>query len=202
MPPQMWVLGMNWWEALNTAEVHISICMFIYKGKSPFVGYLLLCTRKRKRTLNHQKTFISEEGARFKSAQQYSIIFLVIFHNRPPQSPIFLSSLVGDDGLAHFRELSGFLGSSRCIKEGFMCVLSRFSQLRLTLCDPVDCMPPCSSVHGILQTGVLERFAMPYSRGSSRHRAQTHVSCTSCIAGGFSTTEPQGRPIQEGYRLL
>ena len=96
MPPQLWVLGMNWWEALKTVDVHICICIFIYKGKSPFVGYLLLCTRKRKRTLNHQKTFISEDGARFKSVQQYSLLFLVIFHDRPPQSPIFLLSLVGD----------------------------------------------------------------------------------------------------------
>ena len=65
-----------------------------------------------------------------------------------------------------------------------MCVLSRFSQLRLTLCDPMDCMPPCSSVHGILQTGALEWVAMPFSRGSSRPRDQTWASRT---AGGFAT---------------
>ena len=35
-----------------------------------------------------------------------------------------------------------------------------------TLCDPMDCSPPGSSVHGILQAGVLERVAMPSSRGS------------------------------------
>ena len=37
--------------------------------------------------------------------------------------------------------------------------------LSLTLCDPVDYNPPGSSVHGILQAGVLEWVAMPFSRG-------------------------------------
>ena len=40
-------------------------------------------------------------------------------------------------------------------------------QLCLTLCDPVDCSLPGSSVHGIFQARMLERVAMPCSRGSS-----------------------------------
>ena len=36
-----------------------------------------------------------------------------------------------------------------------------------TVCDPTDCSPPGSSVHGILQAGILEWLAMPSSRGSS-----------------------------------
>ena len=36
----------------------------------------------------------------------------------------------------------------------------------LTLCDTVDSSPPDSSILGILQAGILERVAMPYSRGS------------------------------------
>ena len=51
----------------------------------------------------------------------------------------------------------------------------------LTLCDPMDCSPPGSSVHGILQTKILECVAMPSSRGSSQPRDQTHVSYVSCI---------------------
>ena len=34
----------------------------------------------------------------------------------------------------------------------------------LTLCNPVDCSPPGSSVHGILQARILEWVAMPSSR--------------------------------------
>ena len=37
----------------------------------------------------------------------------------------------------------------------------------LTLCDPMDCSPPGSSVHGILQTRILEWVAIPFSKGSS-----------------------------------
>ena len=51
-------------------------------------------------------------------------------------------------------------------------------QLDPALCDPMDCSPPGSSVHGILQTRMLERVAMPSSRGSSRPRV---VTCTSCV---------------------
>ena len=38
-------------------------------------------------------------------------------------------------------------------------VCANLFQLRLTLCDPVDCSPPGSSVHGILQAGILEWIA-------------------------------------------
>ena len=41
------------------------------------------------------------------------------------------------------------------------------------LCDPVDCSPPGSSVHGILQARILEGVAMPSSKGSSQPRDQT-----------------------------
>ena len=35
----------------------------------------------------------------------------------------------------------------------------------LTLYDPMDCSPPCSSVHGILQARTLEWVAIPFSGG-------------------------------------
>ena len=52
------------------------------------------------------------------------------------------------------------------------------AQLYPTLCDPKDCSPPGSSVHGILQARILEWLAVPFSRGASRPRDQTLVSCT------------------------
>ena len=39
-----------------------------------------------------------------------------------------------------------------------------------TLCDPIDCSPPGSSVHGIFQARVLEWVAISFSRGSSQPR--------------------------------
>ena len=41
------------------------------------------------------------------------------------------------------------------------------AQLCLTLCDPMDCSPPGSSVHGILQARILEWIATLFSMGSS-----------------------------------
>ena len=44
-----------------------------------------------------------------------------------------------------------------------------------TLCDPKDCSPLGSSVHGILQARILEWVAIPFSRESSQSRDQTWV---------------------------
>ena len=41
------------------------------------------------------------------------------------------------------------------------------TQLCPAVCNPLDCSPPASSVHGILQARILERVAIPFSRGSS-----------------------------------
>ena len=53
-----------------------------------------------------------------------------------------------------------------------------------TLCDPMDCSPPGSSVHGILQARILERVAISFSRVSSWSKDWTPVSR---IAGRFFT---------------
>ena len=50
----------------------------------------------------------------------------------------------------------------------------------LSLCNPKDCSPPGSSVHGILQAKILEWVAIPSSRGSSWPRDRTHFSYISC----------------------
>ena len=51
-------------------------------------------------------------------------------------------------------------------------------------CDPVDCSPPGSSVHGISQARTLESVTVCFPRGSSLLRDRTQVSW---IAGGFFT---------------
>ena len=52
------------------------------------------------------------------------------------------------------------------------------TKLCLTLLRPMDCSPPGSSVHGILQARILEWIANSFSRGSSPPRDWTSVSCT------------------------
>ena len=57
-----------------------------------------------------------------------------------------------------------------------------------TLCDPMNCSPPGSSVHGFSEASILEWAASSSSKGSSWFRDWTHISC---IGSGFFTTEPQ-----------
>ena len=78
-----------------------------------------------------------------------------------------------------------------------MCMRAKLLQCYVTLCDPIDCSPPGSSVHGISQARILEWVSMPSSRGSSWPRNPT---CISCTAGGFFTAEPLGKPLL--YRVL
>ena len=58
------------------------------------------------------------------------------------------------------------------------------NQLYQTLCDPMDCSLPGSSVHGILQARLQEWVAIPFFSRSSQPIDQSQVSC---IAGKFFT---------------
>ena len=68
---------------------------------------------------------------------------------------------------------------------------SEVTQSCLTLCNPMDCSPPGSFVHGILQARIPERVAIPSSRGSSQLRDQTQVSH---IIGRHFNLSHQGSP--------
>ena len=52
-------------------------------------------------------------------------------------------------------------------------VLALVAQSCPTVWDPMDCSPPGSSVHGIIQARILEWVAIPFSRRSSQPRSQT-----------------------------
>ena len=58
------------------------------------------------------------------------------------------------------------------------------AQLCSTLCDPMDYIPPSSSLHGIFQARILKCFAIPFSRGLSPLRDPIQITC---IAGRFVT---------------
>ena len=68
--------------------------------------------------------------------------------------------------------------------EYFMYVCMLVAQSYPTLCDPINCSPPGSSVHVILQAKILEWVASPFFRGSSSPRDPTRISC---IVHGFFT---------------
>ena len=60
-------------------------------------------------------------------------------------------------------------------------ILCSVAQSCPTLCNPMECSPPGSPDYGIFQARILEWGAISYSRGSSRPRDGTYVSCISWI---------------------
>ena len=75
-------------------------------------------------------------------------------------------------------------------------------QLCWTLCDPMDCSPPSSYVHGILQARILEQVAMLSSRGCSWLRNWTPVSlCLLHWQEGSLPLVPPRKTIQRLYFL-
>ena len=66
----------------------------------------------------------------------------------------------------------------------------KVTQLCLTLCDPMD-----YTVHGILQTRILEWVAFPFSRGSSQPRSLA-------LQADSLPAEPQGKPENTGVGSL
>ena len=76
---------------------------------------------------------------------------------------------------------------------------SEVTQSCPTLCHPLDCSPPGSSIHEVFQARILEWVAISYSRGSFQPRDRT---CIPCIAGEFFTAEPPGKPFNKNELLL
>ena len=76
------------------------------------------------------------------------------------------------------------------------------AQSYLTLCDPMDCSPPGSSVQGILQARILQWVTI-FSRGSSWLRHRSPASWVSCTGfGGFFTTSATWEGIYLNYLSL
>ena len=68
-----------------------------------------------------------------------------------------------------------------------------------TLCDPTDCNPPGSAVHGIPQAGILEYVVISFSRESFWPMDWTQVSCT---ADRFFTVWATREALDYGFFCL
>ena len=93
----------------------------------------------------------------------------------PPFLPFLLPPLLVGSGVIFLSHSSQLILRNPCswhiaIKPSGSCICAKSLQACLTLQEPMDCSPPGSSVHGILQARILEWVAMPFSRGSSRPR--------------------------------
>ena len=91
---------------------------------------------------------IADQGSNLMAAFNLSDLF---------KGPISKCSRFGDS------DLSPWIGCERC----------SVAQLCLTLGDPMDCSPPGSSVHGVLQARILKWVTIPSPRRSSRPRDWT-----------------------------
>ena len=95
------------------------------------------------------------------------------------QKPLHLCHLIFDKDLKAIQRRRKSL-FNKWSWESWSCMCVSVTQLCPTLREPVDCSLPVSSVYGIFQARILEWIAISFSRGSSRPRDQTWVSC---IAG-------------------
>ena len=68
-------------------------------------------------------------------------------------------------------------------------------------CDPVDCSPPGSSVHGILQARILEWAAMSSSRDLSPSGIETETLMSPVLTGSFFTTNAAWASLKGLFRI-
>ena len=81
----------------------------------------------------------------------------------------------------------------------YTCTGAKSLQSCPTLCNPIDCSLPGSSVHGTFQARVLEWVVIPSPRRSSQPRGRTRVSHISCIQVGSLPLVPPGKPLISVY---
>ena len=96
------------------------------------------------------------------------------------------------DRTNRFATLGSYTVHLFTILYGFTRMYAQSLQSCLTLCNPLSCSSPGFSVHGILQSRILEWVVMPFSRWPFQPRKGTHISC---IDGRFFTAEPWENPL-------
>ena len=131
----------------------------------------------------------------------YSVLFsnLVFISNKAYSSPPYKWDVFSQLALTQRENNILFIGPPNsqnllCIRllQVTVCVYVLVAQLCLTLCNPMDCSPPGSSVHEILQARILDWVAISFSRRCSRLRDQTLWS--SALQADSLPSEPPGKP--------
>ena len=74
----------------------------------------------------------------------------------------------------------------------------KVKSLSPTLCDPVDCSPPGSSIHGILQARILEWVAISFSRDLPDPGIEPR---SPTLQADALASEPPGRPMSRKARF-
>ena len=83
-----------------------------------------------------------------------------------------------------------------------VCVCVLCPSVVSTLCDPVDCRPSVSSVHGIFQARILKWVAISYSGDLWDPGIKPMSLAGLILAGGFFTIVPPRKPTLRVYRCI
>ena len=135
--------------------------------------------------MNHYLHFMENETektvcycgfCKFKDLKKSQEVYFEIVQGVLYHHPLFIEEETEDQSKNLLK------APQSCDSHPSLCVLSL--QSCPTLCDPMDCSLPGSSVHGILQARILEWAAISFSRGSS----PTKDRASPALAGGFFTT--------------
>ena len=135
--------------------------------------------RKRKKILG---TFGNNLLISYLSFWKYSKVFLWIIDKlNPIRNQTYLGDIIFETRLWKSLQYVFFLFHQfYCSIIYMQCMGAKLPQSCPTLRNPMNCNLPGSSVHGILQAGILEWVATSSSRGPSWPRGWTHASYISC----------------------
>ena len=82
------------------------------------------------------------------------------------------------------------------------CIRPKSLQSCVTLCDPVDCSQPDSSVHGISRQECWNGLPFPPPVGLPDPGIKLLCPVSRALAGGFFTTEPSGKQDRQKHPLF
>ena len=170
------------WTTREPLHMHtssfISIYIFIYLSIYLYINWELWVNTKPLISVQHHRFYCFS----------FDIYYFIFWHWETRLilstcTSLFVQSSISD----HFQiyAIIFTFDMPRILSTLMVCVCVLVAQLCLTLGKPMDCSPPGSSVHGMLQARIMEWVAISFSRGSSWSRDRTLVSC---IAGRFFTT--------------
>ena len=158
----------SWSTSSSGRAASVCRCGLIYRGLLPL----------QKSVTSHRLSSPLWPGSNINSWEQWS----TIKKQDGPGSDCSNSANIGECqsstkpySSADFKALLSVKCVCVCVCIHSYCCL--VAQLFPTLCDPMDCSPPASSVHGISQVRILKWVAISFSRGSSQLRDWTPVSC-------------------------
>ena len=112
--------------------------------------------------------------------------------NKPKECTLFNQTAVPFSFPLCWEEKSESLRVGR--KQRGPCMHAKSLQSCPTLCDPMDCSPPASSVHGILQARILEWAAISSSGGLPTQGSKTCLLCLLLWQAVSLPLEPSGKP--------